>query len=440
MLTCCSCIEIASTNSLLNLFRSHLAKKDSFLSYFRNTALTRPMPADSTASSTRDNLHSSAVTHPNDDSSPTKQHSETPNGTRRLRVSFSDFDKIQYFDDHSSHHHYRHRSSRRTAATNVNNYSSTILIPHSDVPHASHRLLSRQQPVEPESSLRKQSSVTSPPSHTTHSTYLPDVLRQPLPTERPMPERYTLRRERPFLAIPEPANEVPIYSSAQVSRESTRMDSARPVMSQDAHDQNNKLETGDRGLLTSLSNSSISSLFNHRQRSSLRSISLRQQFTSPTRFKTSPSPQLSAYPRRSNSLNHSTSRANSSDYDLDDISSTELLSAFGHRPMTSLSSSKQSKRNYIVHFDSKRSLDQYASATGTDPSEANHASQEPMPTRFQSVLKLVRSPYLTTMVAANHGSNSSMTPTNTHGRIRSPRTSSDHVSPEFHSVSNTIFV
>ncbi|UJR21292.1 hypothetical protein I4U23_024384 [Adineta vaga] len=416
-----------------------IKKVKSLSGLIKGTVLTHHSPiqttttyTDSTIRRNHDDLLLSNDMNHHEDAILTRQHSEQMNETRRPRVSFSDFDKIQYFDDHTSNHRHRYRSARRSnSTTNNNNHNHTppiLLSSHSEIPNPSHR---RQESFAQESNIKKQQIITSPYSYSSRLTHLPDLLTQAsLPVETSLPERHILQRERPLLSIPEPVAEMPINSSTDVSRESTRSGGIRPSAIQIFNDQHDELTTSDGGLRTSFSNSSISSLSMNRQRSSLRTISLRQQFASPTRLKTSTSQKMLVNPRRSSSLNYNTSRTQSSRNDLDEINETLLLSAFGHRPMTDLNSSK---RNYIVHFDSKRSGNGFISPTSssstttliTDANERNHEAKSTTP--LQSALKLVRSPYSSTM-------------TNSNDRIRSSHTNNEHVPTDFYSVSNTIYV
>ena len=376
--------------------------------------MTRQLPVHSTVADQHSgNAFLPDAMHHQEHAALTRQDSEQTSETRRPRVSFSDFDKIQYFDDHTPHYRHRHRSAKRT--TNNLNYTPSVLAPHAETPNFFYY---RQPEIPSGSNVEKQPIITSPRAYSSSRlTLLPDVVNHPsLPFEVSLPEsKHVLQREKPLFHIPEPAIEIPVNCSTEVSRESARLGSVYPSVSQVFNEQNGKVEVNDRGLRTSFSNSSLSSLYMNRQRPSLRTISLRQQFASPARLRPSPNQQILMNTRRSTSLNHPTARTQSSNNDGEDINDAVLLSAFGHRPTTGLSSAKELKRNYIVHFDSKRSNNGYTSPSSstllTDTSETSPA------TRVQSALKLVRSPY-------------SSTRANT----------TEHVSTDFHSISNTIYV
>ncbi|CAF0724262.1 unnamed protein product [Adineta ricciae] len=407
--------KVDDNNSSKKIFVDRQIKKVKSLSgLIKGTALTRQLPIHSTiADQHSDSAFLSDAMHHQEHAALTRQDSEQTSETRRPRVSFSDFDKIQYFDDHKPHYRHRGRSAKRT--TNNLNYTSSVLAPHSETPNSFYY---RQPEIPPGSNVEKQPVITSPRAYSSSRlTLLPDIVNHPsLPSEVSLPDaKHILHREKPLFHIPEPAIEIPMSCSTEVSRESARLGSVHPSVSQVFNEQNGKVEANDRGLRTSFSNSSLSSLYMNRQRPSLRTISLRQQFASPTRLRPSPSQQMPMNTRRSTSLNHTTARTQSSNNDGEEVNDAVLLSAFGHRPMTSLSSAKELKRNYIVHFDSKRSMNGYTSPSSstllTDMSETSPA------TRVQSALKLVRSPY-------------SSTRTNT----------TEHVSTDFHPISNTIYV
>lgn len=371
-----------------------------------------------------------------DEYSPVLQNNQQNNETRRPRVSFSEFNRVQFFEasnKNSQHRRHRQRPSKKSAAVIANNHVSPPSIQHSQSLYAPYRPLSRQQTVGHELNIKKQQLIPSPRIHSSRITHLPDILNQSLPMENSVHERYILQREKTIFQFPEPAMEVPINSSAEISRESTRTGGIRPSAAQDYYDKNN-----DNELNTLHNSNSISSSLTSRQRPTLRTISLRQQFTSPIKTKTT-NYQTITNPRRSASLKHSIVRNHSmNDDDHDEIHNQNLLSNYENRPMTGISSSKHLKRNYIIHFNPKNPFN---GNTTIDTAEINrHHNKsnfhENSQERFQNLLKIVRPPYITNI----HSSHHDQTTNPINGSIRSSRTNSGHGSHEYHIASNTIFV
>ncbi|CAF0976802.1 unnamed protein product [Rotaria sp. Silwood1] len=440
-----------------------IKKVKSLPGLIKGTALSRHMslhsaqnenPTDSDPSTNGNHNYALpvAMTDNDNDSSPSRQHHEQTNETRRPRVSFSEFNKIQFIEDNnefsqqqSTHRRHRHRSSKKTASFIGNSYVSPPSIQHSQTLHTPYRPSSRQQPIGQELNIKKQLLFPSPRAHSSRITHFPDILNQSLPIETSIHEKYVFQREKGQLRLPEPATEIPINSSSEISRESTRAGGTRSSALHDYYDQNNKLEIGDGGFNSFLNSSSLSSSSTSRQRS-LRTISLRQQFNSPIKLKTSTisnNQQIITNSRRSASLKHLTTRLHLVDDDHDDIHNNGLSSTFENRPMTGLSSSKHLKHNYIIHFNSKNSSNGH---TTIDSNEKNrhviksnfHESPQE---RFQNVLKIVRPPYVASINSSNHDLKlQANMNNNTNGSVRSSRTNSERGSHEFHIASNTIIV
>jgi hypothetical protein len=234
-------------------------------------------------------------------------------------------------------------------------------------------------------------------------------------------------------------------SSAEISRESTRAGGIRPSAIHDYNDQHVKLDMGDSSMNTLLNSSSMNSSFTSRQRPPLRTISLRQQFMSPIKTRStsiSNNHQTITNPRRSASLKHKISRIHSIDDDHDDIHTNGLLSTYENRPMTGISSSKQLKRNFITHFNSKNPsngntpVDSYEINHHSNKSNSHEASQE----RFQNALKVVRPPYISSISGTHYDPAVHTTTNHTNGSIRSSRTNSGQKSHEYHNTSNTVYV
>jgi len=376
-----------------------------------------------------------------DDSSPMHQNYERINEIRRPRVSFSEFNKVQFFEDsshgsqQSTHRRHRQRSSKKSTAIIGNNHVSPPSIQHAQTLNASYRSLSRQQPVGHELNIRKQQLIPSPRAHSSRITHFPDILNQTMPIESSIHERYILQREKTLFEFPEPEVDIHINSYNELSRESTRAGGIRPSAAQDFYEQNNKYEIGDNGMNKLLNSSSISSSLTSRQRPSLRTISLRQQFHSPIKTKStsfSSNYQTIPNPRRSASLKHTITRNHSIEDDHDEIHNH----SYENRPMTGITSSKHIKRNYVIHFNSKNPFN---GNTTIDSNETNRKSNfhETSQERFQNLLKIVRPPYITNTHTSNHDSTLQPTTNHLNGSVRSSRTHSGH---DYHRTSNTIFV
>jgi hypothetical protein len=381
-----------------------------------------------------------------DESFPIHQHQERTNEIRRPRVSFSDFNKVQFFEgssdgSQSTHRRHRQRSLKKSTTMMANTHVSPPSIQHSQTLFAPYRPLSRQQPIAHELNIKKQRLIPSPRGHSSRMTHLPDILNQSLPSETAIHEKYPLQREKTLFQYPEPAMELSVNSSTDISRESTRAGGIRPSVVQDYYDQN------DISINPLLNSSSFSSSLSNRQRPTLRSISLRQQFISPTKSKpisfSTTNHQPIINPRRSASLKNSIQHNHSMNDDHDDIHNQSLFSMYENRPMTGISSTKQVKRNYIIHFNSKnpfngnRTIDSNESIRPYTKSNPHELSQQ----RFHNVLKIVRPPYITGLQNVHHDS-TLLQPTTHHlnGSIRSSRANSGHGSQEFHIASNTIYV
>ena len=405
-----------------------------------NSITSNLVPADEPKDTTAMNNH--------EESYPVQQNHEI----RRPRVSFSEFNKVQFFEEpdepiqQTTHRRHRHRSAKKSAAPPVaNNHVSPPSIQHPQTLFTPYRPLSRQQPIGHELNIRKQHLIPSPRVHTSRFTHLPDILNQSLPTETSSHEKLLLQREKSFYQFPEPATELPINSSTEISRESTRAGGIRPMAAviPDSYDQN------DSATNSYLNSTSMSSSITNRQRPFLRSISLRQQFTSPLKAKpTNFSPiyqTTTTNPRRSASFKHSIIRNHSVDDNQEEIHHQNVLSTLENRPMTGINSSKHLKRNYIIHFNPKNPFNGNATIDSTDTARhfmTKSNFHEPSDERFQNVLKIVRPPYITNLHSSLHDTSLQSTTTNNHmnGSIRSSRTTSGHGSHDYHITSNTIFV
>jgi hypothetical protein len=261
-------------------------------------------------------------------------------------------------------------------------------------------------------------------------------MNQTMPIESSIHERYILQREKTLFQFAEPSMDM-----SEISRESTRGGGIRPSAAQDFYEQNNKYEiSGDNGMNKLLNSNSISSSLTSRQRPFLRTISLRQQFNSPIKIKStnfsSNYQTITTNSRRSASLKHSITRNHSIEDDHDEVHNQSLLSTYENRPMTGINSSKHIKRNYVIHFNSKNPFN---GNTTIDSNETNRKSNfhEISQERFQNLLKIVRPPYITNTHTSNHDSTLQPTTNHLNESIRSSRANSGH---DYHITSNTIYV
>lgn len=407
----------------------------------RGTALSHHGSANSAFSTKQsagivDDMRSTTAPENEDESLHSHQIIERNHEIRRPRVSFSDFNKVQFFEENddntyqqsSTNRRHRNRSAKKLTSVILNTQVSPPSIQHSQTLYTPYRPLSRQQHIGHELNIRKQQLIPSPRAHTSRITHLPDILNQTLPHDTLVPQR-----EKTFYQFPEPANENPINSSAEISRESTRAGGIRPTV--------NTTESFDQNDFTTnsfLNSSSITSSTTSRQRSNLRSISLRQQFISPIRLKQT-NTQTVTNSRRSASFKNTILRNHSLDENQNDLSNQN----FENRPMTGISPSRHSKRNYIIHFNSKNpfngnaTIDTYDSARQSSIKTNFHeTSQE----NFQNLLKIVRPPYITNLHSSQHEHSLQTTTNHMNGSVRSSQTASEHTAHDYRVATNTIFV
>ena len=91
-------------------------------------------------------------------------------------------------------------------------------------------------------------------------------------------------------------------------------------------------------------------------------------------------------------MKHAIIQNHSVDEEQEDIHNQHLLSTLENRPLTGINPSKQLKRNYVIHFNSKKPLNGTA---GIDSSSMKGNAPESSEERFRDDLKIVRPPYLT---------------------------------------------
>jgi hypothetical protein len=414
-----------------------------------------------------------AITVDNDDDSlPIPQMIEQQIETRRPRVYFADFNKVQFIEDHNegsqqyqtanlnSYRRHRRRLSKKTSNTNGNTQISPS-IQQTQVIQSCSRPLSRQpnHQIAQELSIKKQ-LFASPRAHSSRITYLPDILNHSLPVELPSNEnsngKYTLQREKPLTRLPKSILEIPSTQSTDIVTEETRNNNPRFSPMPDLHNQSDELEykENNSGSLVH-GNSSISQTSINRQRQSLRTISLRQQFISPIKLKPANTNHQSQQQqqqlnnplpstRRSAVLKPSTLRMPDDNNDPHPNNGSVINTTENNRPTTSTRFPKQLKRADVIHFNSKNPPE----GNTTNDSTRSHA-HETTPERFRNLLTIVRPPYASgsngtpsTMLSfsSNDYTPQSINNQQTLTNLRSTRSTSARGSFVYHPTSNTIIV
>lgn len=404
--------------------------------------------------------------HHHDGSLPLSGSGEQSSDSRRPRVYFADFNKIEFVEDkkdnvqqrlpnNSVSRRHRHRLIKKSSSMNASIQQPQTVENFS-------RSLSRQQYVLPgqEFNVKKQQLNTSTRTQPVHATIFPDISNTSLPRDAVLNDnasgKNVLTGDKTLSRLRKVAIDLPINISLDVSRDHKRPKRAHSSSVRDAHNQAQLSELADQeaGAGAPRRSSIVSSSFNNRHRPTNRTVPLRQQFISP--FKTDSNQyqsQQSHYPnsssinvRRSASLKHVNARLQD---DLEDVSIDEPLSINNRSIATRTESAKVLKRGHVVHFNSKTSLSTPA-ATEThemhrQPSRATtrKSSQE----RFQNLLTIVRPPYITGShgsssmpvidFATSNGNSTNPTPS---GIGRSIRRTSAQGPLVFHITSNTIVV
>lgn len=452
-------------------------KKQLLFMYFRGTALSRHTPLQSSTFTSPAPLNVSAnhiqddqlpmVTvdnNNNDDSLPVPQTEP-----RRPRVYFADFNKIQFIDDNTgtselqqapngrTHRRHRRRLTKKTSNTNGLNHIAPS-IQQTQILQNLSQPLSRQanHQTAQELSIKKQHLLVSPRLHSSRITYLPDILNQSLSNEplsnEPLSNentngKYFLQREKHLSRVPKPVIDVPFSPLTDNSYEDTHNGHAHPSPVQDFHNQNHEYESAESSMGAIVHGTpSISSITTNRQRPSLRTISLRQQFISPMKLKTTNISSTINHNQqllntcRSASLKQSALRApNDNNDDLHSIKAS-LSTTTETRPMTTARSIKQLKRSDVIHINSK-TLFGGNQTNDLNKSHTHDQTQE----RFQNLLTIVRPPYaISNGTSSNISSltpnDSTVQPINPTTNYRLARCRSARPILAFHTTSNTVIV
>lgn len=347
-----------------------------------------------------------------DDSLPNQSMDFRP----RPRVFFADFDKIQIIDpqndesqkngtsNHYPHRRHRRRLTKKTSTTITNNQTSPSIQQTQILQNLSHPFF--RQPAQ-ELSIRKQQLFISPRVQSSRTTVqLPDILNQSLSTETALNDslnrKHLLQREKPISRLAKPVIEIPSALPRDTPSEEPLETNSRASPTSDSHPQNFEPESNETVTNVSIQHTpSISQTSINRSRPSLRTISLRQQFISPPKSKSTAVPSTtstnyyfpqqsinsSSNPHRSASLKHSILRATD---DAEDPRSTQgsLITTESNLPLTTTRSVKTLKRSDVINFNSKNP---FAGSSNNDSTKRQ--AQQATPKRFQNLLTVVRPPY-----------------------------------------------
>ncbi len=462
-----------------------LYEKLCFFIYFRGTALSRnsiprsstvtsPTPSALSVHTLQDDQLPIVTFDISDDALPLPQTIDHQNEIRRPRVYFADYSKVQFIEDNNETSQQRHvpindeprqhrpRLFKKPSITNNVNRTS----PSIQRSPARQNLIcpSSRQPchqIGQELNTKKQQSFISPHIYTSRITNLPDIVNQvpsiePLSNEN-LGEKYALHREKPITRLLKPANDIPINLLLDFSSRITRNNIDRSSPIQDSSSESHKSDSGDsenRHLPND--NSPLSAISTNRQRPLLRTISLRQQFISPTKLKLTDSSSMTninyhqpvnkSIPntQQSTSLKISTSRTLDNN---DDLHSNGPLLTTETRSMPGFELGKRLKRSYIIHYNSKKP---FRTSTINYSNEANSHSNKPnvngaTQEDFQNLLTIVRPAFasgsgtssnkLSTISngsTTNHNRTTESTPLSHNTNLRGPL--------EFHLTSRTIIV
>lgn len=383
--------------------------------------------------------------------------------TRRPRVYFADFNKIQFIEDHpdtsqtpnpyKQHRRHRRRLTKKTSNTNSINHPIAPSIQQTQVLQNLAQPLSHQtnHQIAQELSIKKQQLLISPRAHSSRITHLPDILNQSLPNESSSNEKYSFQREKHLHRLSKATIEIPYAPGTDpLSEELLYHNHTHPSPIQDSQNLNQNYELNESSIGTIVQGTpSISSTSIQRQRPSLRTISLRQQFLSPVKLKTTASTITHNNNNNTNSqLNHSLLNARRSaslknsilrtyDDNHDDLHTinTSLLST-ENRPLTGASRSiKHLKRSDPIHYNSKNP---FGTNSTNDPTKLHTLDQTQE--RFQNLLTIVRPPYATTNGPTSNISSFIPNDSTIQTNFRSTRSTSARVPLSFHTTPNTIIV
>lgn len=406
------------------------------------------------------------VTVDNDDESlPIVQTNEQQQTEpRRPRVYFADFNKIQFIEDHTetsqqqqhqtanhySHHRHRRRLTKKTSNTNgITQISPSIQ--QTQILHNFSRPLSRQpnHQLAQELNIKKQ-QLASPRVHSSRMTHLPDILNHSLPVELTSNEKYTLQREKPLQRLPKPIIEIPSALPTNTFSEEIHNHNhdSSPIL--DSHNQTHESEYKENNPnLVSHGSPTISQTSINRQRPSLRMISLRQQFISPVKLKSTNSNHQPLQQqvnnslvntRRSAVLKPSSLRMHDDRDDSHPNYGSAITTIDHNRSMISARPIKQIKRSDAIYYNSKNP----SGGNTTNDLNKPHVQE-----RFRNLLTIVRPPYASgsngtpstlLSLTTNDSTIQSMNHQQTLTSFRTARSTSARGSFGYHSTSSTIIV
>jgi len=375
-----------------------------------SSTFTSPAPANPPTQIIQDDqLPMVSLEHEDDSLSP-GHINQQPTEPRRPRVYFADFNKIQIIDDlndssqHQFTHHnqYPHRRHRRRTHKKPSQILGTNPLSPSIqqtqiLQHFPRSLPVRQTNNQPtqELNIKKQQILVSPRAQSCRTLHLPEILDQSLTNDQSTNEnshrKYQLQREKPLIRLPKPVIEIPSGLAMDVPTDIRHSDGSSTINS--THEVSESNEKYNDSLIHSTP--SVSTMSINRQRPSLRTISLRQQFNTSNKLKHSSmnmgsseqATQSTLNTRRSASLKHSILRI--PDDTIDPLSNPAHLLPVENRPSTTTRTLKQLKRADPIHMNSKHPL------TTVQPIDLNKVyTHDSAPERFQNLLTIIRAPYV----------------------------------------------
>ncbi|CAF0902993.1 unnamed protein product [Adineta ricciae] len=427
----------------------------------QTSTFTSPAPSAISVNTLQDDQLPMVTIEHSDDGLPMAQVMEPQNEIRRPRVYFADYNRIQFIEENNelSQQHQipindEPRHSRVRLSRKISNHTTPSI----------QRATTRQNFTCPtsrhpchqtghESTARKEHLPTTTRIQHSHITNLPDIISQTLPNENSSHEKYGIQREKSVHRSSKPSMTVTNSLAFEISPQANRTSNGRSSPNTDSSHESHKSDSGDseNGQLHVGNGSVSSTATTNRQRPALRTISLRQQFTSPTKPKSSETSSLNnanyhyhqpqqmnrSMPntQRSNSLKVSSIRIvdNNEDHRLNESSLT-----LEKRPTSSSNDfNKQSKRSYIVHYNNKKPLGGSTVSHTNDvirhstKSHSNESNDE----NFHSVLTIVRPPY---GLGASGSTNKSVG--SSADEVRTSRNPNMRAPLEFNMTSNTIIV
>ena len=308
-----------------------------------------PTPPHPSATNSQDDLASVRNENPDECVLVPAETIDTTQDIRRPKVYFADFNNIQFIEDKKDHQQQRLAAAAAIYRRSRQYRSSKKSFSHNQQVSPP----SIQQPQTLENFSRSgsmQQGVMAPRTQPLHIAHLPDILNTSL-THESVNIRPVLYRDRFSHRSKKINGESPANLSLDVTRDVTRLSRVHSSSTRDsnlhpahlsvASDTEHALPMGRR---TSL----VSSSSQARQRSSHRTVSLRQQFLSPFRSDSNQTSQQSHY---LNSTSNNSRRSASYRHPNVHFQQDDGLS--DHRSLARTESAKNIKRSHVIHISTK---------------------------------------------------------------------------------------